>query len=80
VKGNQLFKKDKQDEEAIIEKGTFVIEENMSGRYEGFKQNGQKNGIGRIAYSDGGSYEGQWKNDRMDGYGKLYYPNGKTAY
>lgn len=57
-----------------------MIEENASGRYEGFKQNHQKNGIGRITYTDGGSYEGQWKNDRMDGYGKLFYPNGKTAY
>lgn len=39
-------------------KGMFVIENKASGRYEGFKYEERRNGIGRLYYLDGGYYEG----------------------
>jgi hypothetical protein len=54
--------------------GHFVTEVYSQGsRYEGYKVNGVKHGIGRFYYQDGGMYEGEWVYGHMEGYGKLLY-------
>lgn len=57
-----------------------MIEKSNVGRYEGFKVNNMKNGLGRLFYTDGGYYEGEWKDNHMDGFGKLFYSNENLAY
>lgn len=49
-------------------------------KYEGFKENGKRNGKGKVYFRDGGAYDGDWKNDSMWGFGVLFYDNGQVAY
>ena len=49
-------------------------------KYEGFMQNGMRNGKGKLEYKDGGYYSGEWRDNRMWGYGKFHYESGKLAY
>ena len=35
-----------------------------------------KDGYGKLIFSDGGFYDGDWKNDRMNGFGILYFKDG----
>ena len=55
-------------------------EEYDTGRYEGQKRYGMRNGAGKFYYSEGSYYSGGWKDNRMHGKGTLFYSSGKVAY
>ena len=67
-------------EEEEEDEGSFVIEETSRGKYEGFKVEGLRSGVGRMFFPEGGWYEGQWQRDKMSGFGKMYYSDSKLAY
>lgn len=60
-----------------LTQGEFVIETfKLGSRYEGYKLNGLRHGLGKFFYQDGGMYDGNWVQNKMEGYGKLYYQSG----
>ena len=44
--------------------------------YEGFFQDGERHGKGKIIMPDGFTYSGRWVSGEIDGQGKAVYPNG----
>ena len=46
------------------------------GIYKGSWRNGNRNGAGKMNYTNGSIYNGLWKKDKMNGEGKLNYSNG----
>ena len=49
-------------------------------RYEGYKKNGKRNGIGKFYYTEKSVYNGEWKDNKMNGFGVLTYASGNLAY
>lgn len=58
----------------------YVTEQYSRGRYEGYKENGMRQGFGTFYYEEGGKYSGEWIKNKMEGRGALYYSNGELAY
>ena len=44
--------------------------------YEGYWQNNQANGTGRLLHKDGDVYQGEWKDDKAHGFGYYFHQDG----
>lgn len=48
--------------------------------YEGYVENGLRNGQGTLVWPDGQKYEGNWINDERTGYGTYLWPEKRRGY
>ncbi|KAL4432113.1 hypothetical protein ABPG74_014367 [Tetrahymena malaccensis] len=56
-----------------------IIEYDNGNKYEGYVQNGKKNGKGVLHFNETSlykKYQGDWLNDKMEGYGVFEFKNG----
>lgn len=48
-----------------------------SGKYKGNWIDGQRNGIGKMIFTNGVTYRGNWENDQPQGYGEVTFADGQ---
>jgi hypothetical protein len=76
------FKRDsfKRDSKRRHDESVTESPVKLTGTYTGDKnEKGEKNGQGKMEYTNGDIYEGSWKNDVRDGKGKIIFEN-KSSY
>ena len=77
---NDRSEKEEEEEEDKKEEKEKEEKEEEEDKYTGDKnEKGDKNGQGKLEYSNGDVYEGAWKNDLREGKGKMTFAN-KSSY
>ena len=58
--------------------GVYVYASVIGDRYEGYMENGKRNGTGKYTWADGSYYEGSYKNDMKNGEGRYIWADGSS--